>query len=38
MDLFDEFKKNNIDLTKNKKTFQDKIISKINNVYESFKD
>ncbi len=38
MDLFDEFKKNNIDLTKNKKTFQDKIISKINNVYDSFKD
>jgi len=38
MDLFDEFKKNNIDLSKNKVTVQDKIISKINNFYDSFRD
>lgn len=38
VDLLDEFKKNYIDLNKNKRSFQDKIISKINKLYFMFKE
>ncbi len=38
IDLLDEFKKNKIDLNKNTESLQDKVVSKINNLYDSFKD
>jgi SOS response regulatory protein OraA/RecX len=37
-DLFEKFKENKIDLDKNKMSFQEKMVSKINSFYESFKD
>jgi hypothetical protein len=37
-DILDEFKKNNIDLDKNKRSLQDKFVSKINSFYDSFRN
>jgi len=37
-DLIEKFKQNKIDLSKNKKSIQDKVVSKINNLYDNFKD
>ncbi len=38
IDLLDLFKKNKIDLDKNKRNFQTRLITRINNIYDSFKD